>query len=219
MQSLSALLDSLIALLPLPAASPELLILYKVIIAVAGFLVVWIIARWLLHFVERRLKKYEFVQVNSQVFKIIRRILLLAMLLVVGTYLLRMTHIPILEKILRAVIIVFLAIPIINFLSIAIRFMQNKIAHQTENEVDDVIFELLSRFAGFIIFATAVVIALDSLRKSKPPTILLSLSPTMKSCCAISLIIRRYLSAYGFASISASPMMPTCKKPKTLSSK
>jgi MscS family membrane protein len=171
MQSLSALLDSLIALLPLPAASPELLILYKVIIAVAGFLVVWIIARWLLHFVERRLKKYEFVQVNSQVFKIIRRILLLAMLLVVGTYLLRMTHIPILEKILRAVIIVFLAIPIINFLSIAIRFMQNKIAHQTENEVDDVIFELLSRFAGFIIFATAVVIALDSLGVNVMPFI------------------------------------------------
>ena len=169
MQNISALYERLIALLP--ADSPRLLMLYKVAIAIAGFFIVWIILRWLLHFVERRLKKYEFVQENSQVFQIIRRVLFIALLLLVGSYLLRMARIPILENIFHALLIVCLAFPVKNFLVIAIRFLQNKIAHKTENEVDDIIFELLSRFMGFIIIATAIIIALDSLGVNVMPFI------------------------------------------------
>ena len=169
MQYLSSLYEELIA--RQPADPPYLLAVYKVAIAVAGFFIIWILLRWMLHFVERRFKKFEFVQVNTQVFQIIRRVLFLALLLVVGTYLLRMTAVPILEKIFHALIILFLAFPVKNFLSLAIEFLQNKIAHQTENQVDDIIFELLSRFAGFIIIATAIIIALDSLGVNVMPFI------------------------------------------------
>ena len=169
MESISALFDRLIPLLP--GDSPWLIIIYKIVIAVGGFLVLWTILRWLLYFVERRFKDSEFVQSNSLVFQIIRRVLFLALLLVVGAYLLRMTHIPILEKIFHALLIVWLAFPVKNFLGIAIRFLQNQIAHKTENEVDDIIFELLSRFMGFIIFATAIIIALDTLGVNVMPFI------------------------------------------------
>ena len=169
MQQLIALYEKLIA--RLPADPPYLLVVYKVAIAVAGFFIIWMLLRWILHFVERRLNKFEFVQVNAQVFQIIRRVLFLALLLVVGTYLLRMTGIPILEKIFKALLILFLAFPVKNFLSLAIGFLQNKIAHQTENQVDDIIFELLSRFAGFIIIATAIIISLDSLGVNVMPFI------------------------------------------------
>ena len=155
----------------MPGGSPYLLMIYKVGIAVAGFFIIWIILRWLLHFAENRLKQFEFVKVNAQVFGILRRVLLIALLAVVGTYLLRMTGIPVLEKIFRALLILSLAFPAKNFLSLAIGFLQNKIAHQTENRVDDIVFELLSRFAGFIIIATAVIIALDSLGANVMPFI------------------------------------------------
>ena len=169
MQSITTLYEKLLALLP--TDSPHLLVAYKIAIAVAGFFIIWIILRWLLHFVERRLKKFEFIQANSQVFQIIRRVLFLALLLIVGTYLLQMTHIPILEKIFYALLIIFLAVPVKNFLAIAIGFLQNKIAHQTENKIDDIIFELLARFSGFIIIATAIIIALDSLGVNVMPFI------------------------------------------------
>ena len=169
MESIPALFDKLIA--QLPGNSPGLLIVYKILIAVAGFLLIWIVLRWLLFFVERRFKQSEFVQSNQKVFQIIRRVVFLALVLVVGTYLLRMTGIPILEKILHALLIVALAFPVKTFLGIAIRFLQNQIAHKTENEVDDIIFELLSRFMGFIIFATAIIIALDSLGVNVMPFI------------------------------------------------
>ena len=169
MQNISTLYEKLIALLP--ADSPRLLVVYKVAIASAGFFIIWIMMRWLLHFVERRLKKFEFIQANSQVFQLIRRVLLLALLLVVGSYVLRMTQIPLLAKIFHALLIILLAVPVKNFLSIAIGFLQNKIAHRTENKIDDIIFELLGRFAGFIIIATAIIMALDSLGVNVMPFI------------------------------------------------
>ena len=169
MQQLSAIIDRLQSVLP--TDSPFLIIIYKIIIVVIGFFMVWFILRWLLHFVENRLKAFEFIQANSQVFQLIRRGLFLALLLAVGTYLIRLTKIPALEKFFHAVLIVFFAIPARDFLKIAITYLQSSIAHKTENKVDDIIFELLARFAGFIVFATAIVIALDLLGVNVMPFI------------------------------------------------
>jgi small-conductance mechanosensitive channel len=169
MQQLSALIDRFQAALPID--SPFLIIIYKIIIVVIGFFVAWFILRWLLHFVENRLKAYEFVQANSQVFQLIRKVLFLALLLGAGTYLIRLTTVPVLETVFHAVLIVLMAIPARDFLAIAIRYLQSSIAHKTENKIDDIIFELLARFAGFIIFATAIVIALDLLGVNVMPFI------------------------------------------------
>jgi small-conductance mechanosensitive channel len=169
MKQLSALIDRLHSVLP--TDSPFLIIIYKIIIVVVGFFMVWFILRWLLRFVENRLKAFEFIQANSQVFQLIRRVLFLALLLAVGTYLIRLTKIPALEKFFHAVLIVFIAIPARDFLKIAIIYLQTSIAHKTENKVDDIIFELLARFAGFIVFATAIVIALDLLGVNVMPFI------------------------------------------------
>ncbi len=169
MQQLSALINRLHTLLP--TDSPLLIIIYKIIIVVIGFYIVWLILRWLLRFVENRLKAFEFIQANSQVFQLIRRGLFLALLLAVGTYLIRLTKTPALEKFFHAVLIVFIAIPARDFLKIAITYLQTSIAHKTENKIDDIIFELLARFAGFIVFATAIVIALDLLGVNVMPFI------------------------------------------------
>jgi small-conductance mechanosensitive channel len=169
MQQLSALINRLHTLLP--TDSPLLIIIYKIIIVVIGFFIVWLILRWLLRFVENRLKAFEFIQANSQVFQLIRRGLFLALLLAVGTYLIRLTKTPALEKFFHAVLIVFIAIPARDFLKIAITYLQTSIAHKTENKIDDIIFELLARFAGFIVFATAIVIALDLLGVNVMPFI------------------------------------------------
>jgi len=83
--------------------------------------------------------------------------------LVAGTYLVRLAQVPILEKILHALLIIFLAIPAKNFLIIAIGYLQKKIAHRTESKIDDIVFELLAKFSGVIVLVTAIIIALDLL--------------------------------------------------------
>ena len=154
-----------------PDDQPYLNIAYQIILVVAGFFVAWVILRWLLHFVEKRISKYEFIQINAQIFKLIRRAMFLALVMVAGTYLVRMTHVPILEKTFHALLIIFLAIPAKDFLVIAIGYLQNTIGHRTESKVDDIIFELLTRFSGFIILATAIIIALDLLGVNVMPFI------------------------------------------------
>jgi hypothetical protein len=52
MDSLTALYERMIA--RLPADPPYLLMVYKVAIAVAGFFIIWMLLRWVLHFVEKR---------------------------------------------------------------------------------------------------------------------------------------------------------------------
>jgi small-conductance mechanosensitive channel len=150
---------------------PYLVIAYQIILVFAGVLLAWIILRWLLHFVEKKISKYEFIQINAQVFQLIRWAMFLVLVMVAGTYLVRLTRLPILEKIFHALLIVFLAIPAKNFLVIAISYLQNTIAHRTENRIDDIIFELLARFSGFIILATAIIIALDLLGVNVMPFI------------------------------------------------
>ena len=150
---------------------PYLVIAYQIILVFAGVLFAWIILRWLLHFVEKKISKYEFIQINAQVFQLISRAMFLVLVMGAGTYLVRLTRVPILEKIFHALLIVFLAIPAKNFLVIAIGYLQNTIAHKTENRIDDIIFELLARFSGFIILATAIIIALDLLGVNVMPFI------------------------------------------------
>ncbi len=154
-----------------PDDQPYLNIAYQIILVVAGFFIAWVILRWLLHFVEKRISKYEFIQINAQIFKLIRRAMFLALVMVAGTYLVRMTHVPIMEKIFHALLIIFLAIPAKDFLVIAIGYLQNTIGHRTESKVDDIIFELLTRFSGFIILAMAIIIALDLLGVNVMPFI------------------------------------------------
>ena len=104
----------------LPDGPPYLITAYHIILVVAGFLVVWMILRALLHFVEKRFSKYEFIQNNTQVFQLFHRVMFLALVFVAGTYFFRLTRVPILEKIFYALLIIFLAVPAKNFLVIAI---------------------------------------------------------------------------------------------------
>ena len=169
MQTLSAFFAEIRA--GLATDSPYLIITYKVTVAVAGFFIAWLILRWFLHFVEKRIERYEFIRINSRVFKIFRRALFLSLVLVAGTYLIRLTQILILEKTFHALLIVFMVSPAKDFLIIAIGYLQSTIAHRTESKIDDILFELLARFAGFIIWATAIIMALDLLGVNVVPFI------------------------------------------------
>jgi len=50
----------------LPEDLPYLVTAYKIILVIAGFFVAWIVLRWLLHFVEKRISKYEFIQIMDR---------------------------------------------------------------------------------------------------------------------------------------------------------
>ena len=60
MNRLSAFIAELHSLFP--EDPPYLVTAYKIILVIAGFLIAWLFLRALLHFVEKRISKYEYLR-------------------------------------------------------------------------------------------------------------------------------------------------------------
>jgi small-conductance mechanosensitive channel len=50
-----------------------------------------------------------------------------------------------------------------NFLIISIKYLQNNLADKTETKIDNIIFDLLNKFSGVIVYSIAIILALDIL--------------------------------------------------------
>lgn len=147
----------------LSTGSPMLNILYTVLLVVIGTFLIWCILKWILNSIEKKATKYEFIQDSPKLFGVIRQALRYGLILAAGTYLIRLFKLPILEQCFQAVMIILLAFPAKEFLKLAIGYLRTTMIHKTENKVDDIIFDLLNKFAGAIVFATVIIIALDLL--------------------------------------------------------
>ena len=131
--------------------APQLKIAFKVILTLIVFFMLWLILRQVLSFIEKRMKKINLIEIQGPLFKIMRKVLLLALVLLSGTYLIELFNAPLLEKIFHAVFIILFAAPSKNFLVVTIRYLQSKVAHRTDSKIDDILFDLLIRFSNFVI--------------------------------------------------------------------
>jgi small-conductance mechanosensitive channel len=138
-------------------------ILIKTVLALVVAFIVWLIIKRILNSVEKKAQKYEFVKTNTQIFSSLRKALFFALLLVTGTYLIRLLKIQLIEKGFFALFIILIAGPVTNFLIIALKYLENKLTEKTETKIDDIIFDLLNKFAGVIVYSIAILLALDVL--------------------------------------------------------
>lgn len=138
-------------------------ILIKTVLALAVAFIIWLILKRILHSVGKKVEKYEFVKANTQIFGIIRKALFFALVLVTGTYLIRLLKVQLMEKAFYALLIILIAAPVTDFLIIALKYLENKLADRTETKIDDIIIDLLNKFAGVIVYSIAIILALDVL--------------------------------------------------------
>ncbi|MGD2037310.1 MAG: mechanosensitive ion channel family protein [Desulfobacterales bacterium] len=142
---------------------PYLKLAFEVILALIIFFVAWLILRQVLSLIEKRMKKTNLIEIQIPLLKIIRKMLFYALVLLAGTYFIKLFNIPLLGKIFHALIIIVFAGPIRRFLIVIIRYLQSRVAHKTESKIDDIIFDLFIRFSNFIIYTVVIIIALDLL--------------------------------------------------------
>jgi len=128
-----------------------------------GAVLVWAIFRWSMKRVRKRTQKYEFVRAHDQIFNLIQRAVLYALVFFCGIYLLNLFRVPILEKIFYAALIILLAIPIKDFTLIVLTYLEANFVRKSKTKIDDIVFDLLNKFSGIIIFAIAILFALDVL--------------------------------------------------------
>ncbi len=138
-------------------------IFLKTLIVLAATFIVWVIIKKGLLVVAKRLKKFSLFDINDELFIIIRISIRYFLILIVGTYLIRLFGITFLENTFHALLIILIAAPIKDFFIITLKYLEHSIAEKTETKVDNIIFDLLNKFAGVIVYAFAIVLALDIL--------------------------------------------------------
>jgi small-conductance mechanosensitive channel len=151
--------------------APYLHLLYKFVLILAGAVVAWLVLKRILASFERRNKDNEFIQIHPQIWGLIQKVLFYGLLIIAGTYLVRLFDTPLLGKIYQASLIMLLATPTKDFLLIVLTSLENKVANKTETKIDNIIFDLLKRLGGAVIYATAVIMALDALGVNVMPFI------------------------------------------------
>jgi small conductance mechanosensitive channel len=138
-------------------------LVFEALGAIAGTYIIWIILKRILVSFENKTQKNNFLKINIEIFNVVRKALLYGLLLVTGTYLIRLFNVLLLEKIFHAFVIILLATPVKDFLLILLEYLEKNLINKTKTKVDDIIFDILNKFSGAIIYATAVVLALDVL--------------------------------------------------------
>ena len=141
--------------------TPHGLAAYKATAVLLGILIIWLLLKWFLQRLSRRLLRYPFFKENENVLKAIRKAVRYGLVIIAGTYIARLFELSLLEKIFQGVLIVMLAAPAKVVLIAALTYLEKNVADRTDNKVDDIIFDLLNRFSGAILYVTAIILALD----------------------------------------------------------
>ena len=125
------------------------------------------IAWWVFNLIFRGFRKrYEntpFFERNERIFILVKKAGHYIIVLLVGVGLTNFFHVPVIEKIFYAFMLILLASFTNTIAKDLIPYLEQVIGAKTKNKIDDVIFDLLKRFATVIIFTTAIILALDVL--------------------------------------------------------
>jgi small-conductance mechanosensitive channel len=125
--------------------------------------VAWFVLKKMITVAEKRVSGYDFIQVDTEVFHFLRKGAFYLLFMAAGTIMIRILDIRVAENIFHAVMIIMLSIPVKEVAILLLSYLEKRVAGKTETRIDDILFELLNRFSGAIIFATAIVLALDVL--------------------------------------------------------
>ena len=135
----------------------------KIVIAITTSLIVWAVFKRVLSSIEKKADQNSRIQIDPRAIGVIRRVAFYALLLVTGTYLIRLFEFTIIEKAFYAILILLVSQPVKAFVLISLDYLKKNVASKTETLIDDIIFDLLSRFVGIGIIALAVILSLDML--------------------------------------------------------
>ncbi len=142
---------------PLLDAALKVLVIFLI-----GMLVWWVFNLIVRKF-DKKTREHPFFQKNPEIFKLLRKAGHTSIVILMGVALTNLTRSPHIEKIFFALMIIILA----SFTNTAAGYIlpsiEKNITSQTRSKFDDVILDLLKRFATVLIFVTAGILALDVL--------------------------------------------------------
>lgn len=141
----------------------NLLLFYKTVGAIISALFVWAVLKFFITFFYKKINKSELIKIKDQTLNIIYKLSFYTLALLTFAYILRLFEAVLFEKILYAFFIMLFAAPIKEACIILLGHLKKNIVLKTKNKTDDIIFDLLNKFSGVIIYATSGILSLDIL--------------------------------------------------------
>jgi small-conductance mechanosensitive channel len=135
--------------------------LANALLALLAAFVLWLIIKRILTIFENKVVHFKFIQVRKELFVILRKATGLLLTWLVGVMWIRLFHLTVIEKMFHAVFIIIAAAPARSFLLIFLEYLERNLAKRTQTAIDNIVIDLLNKFSGAIVYATAAVIALD----------------------------------------------------------
>jgi small-conductance mechanosensitive channel len=169
MDTIIATFDRFIAFLTAEASLANNLV--KAAGAVAGAFIVWLIIRRILTTVEKKAVHFRLIQVRRELIAVVRKAAGLALIWLVGLICIRLLSLTSIEKVFHALFIILVATPARTVLLILLEYLERHLAERTETDLDNIVVDLLNKFSGAIVYATAAIIALDVLGVNVMPFI------------------------------------------------
>jgi len=143
----------------------------KSAIALLLFYVAWLFIKQVTLAAEKRAVRFEVFKRNPGLFISIQKILRYALIMAAGTYLIKLYNILPVAKLFHALLVMLMASPVKEFLVIALKHAETNISKKTDTQIDDIVFDLLNKFIGAIVYVSAAVISLDLLGVNVMPFI------------------------------------------------
>ncbi|CAB5153060.1 Putative transport system permease protein [Olavius algarvensis associated proteobacterium Delta 3] len=134
-----------------------------VLVVVFAAVAIWIVSRWVVAYLNRRVTARGGIPLQEETFLLIRKGIGYTIVLLVGTNFFQLFKFEGLEKLFSAAIIIALVSPARQLVSILIYYLETYVAKKTRTKIDNILFDLLKKLTGVILYATAFVIALDLL--------------------------------------------------------
>jgi small-conductance mechanosensitive channel len=134
-------------------------------------LIVWLIIKRILIVLEKKSDRFKIIQLRKELFSILRNMIGLVLIWLVGMVWVRLFHITAVESFIHAAFIIATAKPVKALILIALEYLESNLAERTETALDNIVVDLLNKFSGAIVYATALVLALDTLGVNVMPFI------------------------------------------------
>jgi small-conductance mechanosensitive channel len=135
----------------------------KALMAIVLAVILWFVLKLLLASLQKKGRQFEIIRDNAIIFKSLGRAVTIILVFATGIYIFRMMNIPVLESALQALMMLFLAAPAVKVTIVILKTLEKRFVNKTETKVDNVIFDLLTRFVGVIIYTVAIILALAPL--------------------------------------------------------
>jgi len=139
----------------------SLIIVVKIAVIIFSAFLIYLAGKWVLKIISNKLKRHKFINENENAIIPINQGFKYILILATGMFLIEFLKLYFIKNIFFALMILLFVLPVKGLILTAISFLKKNFVQKTDTKIDDIVFDILERFSGIILYIIAIMLALD----------------------------------------------------------